>query len=288
MKNLLKIVLITILIAGAIGGGYWLFANYKSPKTLYKANCDFIVNNDTESLIENMSYAQTLYDSIVPSDRRIETLNIIISKIDNFEQDLNAYLVLSTANAKSTKSLSREYSSLTKSRKSLITNYEEYIDRMSGNTQADGPMLQQLYNDLFVKTVKYLRDYNNCFGKTTNYVFTKVYNADSIKHQLYTLYSCAVTDLLNNITNNQFNSVVTITRLNSGINLENNNIKIKNNVSGGEFSTNALNFKKYFNSSNLTTLVSNFNTYYGLTINPITETSNEKLAVYYAKLILEV
>lgn len=288
MKNLLKIILITILIVGVAGGSIWLFTNYKSTKTLYKANCEFITSNDTKSLIQKMTQAQTLYDDVTPSDRRIETLNIIISKIDTFEKDLNSYLVLSNAKASSTKKLSTEYSNLIKSRATLITNYNEYIDRMNGNTQADGPKLQDLYTDLFVNTVQYLREYNYCFGKTSNYVFTKVYTADSIKHQLYALYSGAVTHLLDNITNNQFGNIVTITRLNNGITLVNNNIKIKSNISGGEFSVNALNFKKYFNNSNLTTLVANFNTYYGLTIDPSTETSNEKLAVHYAKLILEV
>ena len=117
-----------------------------------------------------------------------------------------------------------------------------------------------------------------------------MYKVDTIKEELYTLYSLGVNNLLNSISNNRFASenVTLITRLNNGIKLSNGNISIKSSVDGGEFSIDAIKFKTHFNNSNLNTLITNFNTYYSESINISTETSNEKLAVYYAKKILEM
>ena len=50
----------------------------------------------------------------------------------------------------------------------------------------------------------------------------------------------------------------------------------------------ALQFKQFFNNSNLNNIVENFDSYYNSTIDVGSEKSNEKLAVYYLKLILEV
>ena len=288
MKKHIIRILIIVLILALLGTGAWIFVRRNKVKSLYQANCDFVVNEDSSTLISKMTYAQNLYSAILSSESRLTTLQTIIIKMDEFEKDLNSYLVLSTAKAYKTKKLSKSYSSLIKSRKTLINNYDEYITRMSGDINADGPAIQILYNNLFNKTVDYLYSYNNCFQQTSNYVFSKVYKADSIKSELYTMYSLGVTNLLNNISNNKFSSTTLITKLNNGITLFNGNIKLVDAIKGGEFSVEALNFKKYFNNSDLSILINNFNTYYNSTINLDTETSNEKLAIYYAKLILEI
>lgn len=288
MKKHIIRILIIVLILALLGTGAWIFVRRNKVKSLYQASCDFVINEDSSTLISKMTNAQNLYNSILSSESRLTTLKTIIIKMDEFEKDLNSYLVLSTAKAHKTKRLSKSYSSLIKSRKTLINNYDEYITRMSGDINADGPAIQILYNNLFNKTVGYLYSYNNCFQQTSNYVFSKVYKADSIKSELYTMYSLGVTNLLNNISNNKFSSTTLITKLNNGITLFNGNIKLVDAIKGGEFSVEALNFKKYFNNSDLSILINNFNTYYNSTINLDTETSNEKLAIYYAKLILEI
>lgn len=288
MKKILKFTLVTILLFAVAGTCIW-FVFGRNNKSLYKANSDFILHKDTQTLELLMTEAQTLHNTVSPTDRRVEVLKIVINKINSFEQDLNVYLITSTAKANSTKKLSNTYSSLTKIRTSLIKDYNEYITRMSGDTQADGPMTAKIYNDIFNKTVEFLRKYNNCFKSTSDYVFDKICKFDNIKTEIYTLYSAGVNNLLNNISNNQFSTLSLINRLNSGIRLDStNNIVIKNSAKGGEFNVAALNFKKHFNNSDINNLVQNFNTYYNETIDISTETSNEKLAVYYAKQILEV
>lgn len=284
-KHFIAILIITLILAIA-GTSVYFIVKHSKPTPLYKANSSFILDEDTTSLTSKITQAQTLYAKEVSGDTRLLVLHNAINKLDTFELDLNSYLVLNTVKAKSTKKLSKMYSNLNSSRNTLIKNYDEYITRMSGNLNADGNAIQKLYNDIFNKTVAYLYDYNTCFIQTSNFVFSKVYKAGTIKTELYTLYSLSVNNLLNNIKNNQFENTSLITRLNNGINLNNNNIVIVASVNGGEYSTQALNFKKYFNSSNLTVLVENFNTYYNASINVDTETSSEKLAVYYAKQIL--
>lgn len=290
MKKHIIIISVVVLILSLAGVGIWLGVRNKNIKPLYPANCEFVFSEDGEMLTDKITAAQTLYASVSSSDTRLTTLQTIIFKIDSFEQDLNAYLTLSNDKPKNTKSLSKSYSNLSNSRTTLIKDYNEYITRMSGNTQADGPMMQKLYNELFNKTANYLRAYNNCFLNTSNYVFEKVYTANSIKAPLYSLYSNGVNNLLSNIKNSQFSDLTLINRLNNSIKLENQNICLKNSVAGGEFSLEALNFKKYFSSSNISTLIQNFEVYYSAasSINPTTETSSEKLAVYYAKQILEI
>lgn len=288
MKKHLIAILIIFLVLCLTGGIVFIIVKNNKITPLYKASCDFILSEDTELLSTKINQSQELYNVIISGDSRLTTLNSIISKIDSFEKDLNSYLILSNAKPKTTKSLSKSYSSLNKYRKQLLTDYDEYITRMSGNINADGPMVQNLYNDVFNKTVQYIYKYNTCFNATYTFVFNKVYTARTIKNEAYLLYTLGVNDLLNNISNNNFSSTTLITRLNNGLNLTNGNIEIRNSVIGGEFGSNALNFKKYFNSCNHTNLIENFNTYYSTSINPNIETSYEKLAVYYAKQIWEI
>ena len=93
-----------------------------------------------------------------------------------------------------------------------------------------------------------------------------------------------------NISNSSFtyNALTTIDRLNSGIELENGTLKIKTSVDGGEFSSDARNFKQYFTECDKSNFISNFEDYYNSYVNPTVETSKEKLAMYYAKRILEI
>lgn len=289
MKKHIVAILIIILILSLVGVGIWVVVNAQKIKPLYKANCEFILSDDTATLATKISTAHSLYTiEVMSSETRLDVLKSVVIKLDDFEKDLNAYLSLSNVKAKKTKSLSKSYTELSNIRSQLIKDYSEYITRMSGDINADGDALQNLYNEIFSKTVNYLHSYNKCFALTTNHVFKSVYTSDTIKQELYTLYSLGVNDLLNNISNNNFKSVSLINRLNNGIKLSNNNLVIKDSVDGGEFSIQALNFKKYFNASNKTTLINNFESYYPNIINPATETSNEKLAVYYAKQILEI
>jgi hypothetical protein len=292
-KHLLAIVIIVLVLS--LGGvGIWLYVRNRNIKPLYQASCEFIHDEDT-ALLKNkilqaedkMTEAEQLH-SLPSSGNRLSTLNQIIDKIDIFEQDLNTYLVFNNAKPKTTKNLSKSYTNLSKSRTILLREYDEYITRMSGNLNADGHAIENLYNEIFNKTVNYRYKYNACFNQTSSYVFENVYKVDTIKSELYLLYSLGVNNLLNNISNNNFKNTTLITKLNNGIILSNGNIDIKDSVKGGEFSIMAFKFKSHFNKSNLSTLVENFDTLYNININPDNEISNEKLAIYYAKQILEI
>lgn len=283
MKKHLVRILILILILGIIGVGIFFIVKRSKSTPLYEASCNFILSEDTEILTTKITLAQELYDDNISGETRLITLQNIITKIDSFESDLNSYLVFCKAKPIKTYKLSKTYSDLISLRKYLIVDYNEYITRMSGNTNADGNMLEKLYNELFDHTLKYVQKYNSCFKSTTNYVFTKTYKVDTLKHEIYNLYALGVENLISGVSNNRFSSTTLITRLNNGLNLSSNILTLPESVEGGEFSPEALAFKKYFNASNKANLIENFNVYYASTINPTTETSNEKLAVYYAK-----
>ena len=289
MKKHIIGIIAVILVLVLSGGGIWLYVRNRNASNLYELSTNFVYSQSTNNLTTCMTSAESLYRSKVSSsENRITNLQAIIVKLNKFEKDLITYLSLSNTKASKTKSLNKTYQSLSRTRNRLITDYNEYITRMQGNINIDGTAVRNLYNELFNKTVNFVYDYNSCFNSTSSYVFGKVYTVDTIKAELYELYSGGVSDLLNHISNNQFYSTDFIARLNKGIKLDNNNLCVKTSVDGGEFSVNALNFKKYFINSNLDTLVTNFEIYYYATINPTTETSNEKLTVYYAKQILEI
>ena len=291
MKKHILGILILILVLSIIGVGIWFFIKKNNLKTLYKVRCEFVLNNDEEILLSNITQAESLYQSkVLPTENRLTVLHTVISKIDSFEKDLTSYLMLSNDTNSTTNKLTKTYKDLSSSRKALIDDYNEYIVRMQGNTNIDGNSIQNLYNEIFTKTNDFVYKYNDCFNATFSYTFNKVYKVSTIKSQLYSLYSATVNNLLNNISNYSFRSTALINRLNGGIYLDNNNLHIKESVEGGEFSLPSQNFKKHFNSCNLESLVTNFETYYSTvySINPSTETSNEKLAVYYAKQILEI
>lgn len=288
MKKHIVALLIMVLVLTLTGTGIWLVIHNNDIKPLYKTSCEFIHHNNTNELVDKITVAQTKTTVDIPNKDRLTVLQNIIVKIDTFEKDLNSYLSLSTVKAKNTKKLSKSYEDLLKTRKALIKNYDEYITRMSGDLNPGESAIQSLYNELFNTTVSYIYKYNDCFKSTTSHVFSKVYTGESIKPELYTLYSLGVSNLLNNISNNQFTNTALITRLNNIINLSNGNIQIVSTIKGGEFSVEALNFQTHFNNSNLSILIDNFNAYYSLSINPNVATSSEMLAVYYAKLILGV
>lgn len=288
MKKHLIAILIIVLILSLGGVGIWLFIRNRNIKPLYDANCEFILSEDTQALKTKIAQAEILYAEVVSGETRLATLHNIITKLDTFDSDLNSYLVVKKIKPSKTKSLSKSYSNLTKTRSTLLVEYDEYITRMSGNLNADGSAVEVLYDKLFNKTVSYIYKYNECFNKTSNYVFTKVSKVDTIKQELYSLYSLSVSNLLNNISSNNFTSTTLIKKLNNAINLSNGNIVINSSVAGGEFSETAFKFKSHFRNSNLTILINNFVTYCNETIDINTETSNEKLAIYYAKQLLEI
>lgn len=289
MKKHIIAISILIIVLALTGVGIWLVVRHNNSKPLYKVTYEFISSEDTYTLSNNILKAENLYQSkVLSSETRLTTLHTIITKIDAFEEDLNSYLLLSSSTSSTTRKLNKNYKSLTKKRSYLITNYNEYITRMSGNINISGTALNDLYDDIFNKTVEYIYKYNSCFKSTSSYVFNKVYKVDNIKNELYLLYSLGVNNLLNNISNNQFTNTNLIARLNNGIKLVNGSIYIVESIKGGEFSPEALKFKHHFANSNLDTLIQDFETYYNSSININNETSSEKLAVYYAKIILEI
>ena len=257
-KRIILFTIITLILA-ILCTGIWLVISRNKPKSLYNVSCEFTNSKASSELTEKMTTAQTLYNVISTSDNRIPVLKSIIIKLDGFEKDLNSSMVLisSKKNTKTADELSRSYSNLIKSRKKLIKIYDEYITRMSGNINADGTPapLQNLYNQLFNKTVDYLYEYNKCFNSTSKYVFEKVYTIDTVKLEVYSLYSLAVDNLLNTITNNKFTGTTLITKLNSGINVTDGVLQLSPSIVGGEFSLQALKFKHHFNNSNLNNLI---------------------------------
>lgn len=288
MKKHIKVVLIVICVLAVCGVGLWFVLSRTKTETLPKTVSSFIEHTDTKDLQDRMVTAQSLYKNHYSNDTRLNNLKDILLKLDEFENDLNTYLVVCNAKAKTTKDLTKSYNNLSSLRTSLIKDCDEYIIRMRGNTLAEGQTVKALYNSLFNKVANYLLQYNSCFLNTSNFVFTSVAPDNNIKLQMYSLYSLGVDNLLKNISNSQFKELTTINRLNSSIKLDgNNNLVLKSDIVGGEFSVVALNFRKYYNNSDKTNLIRNFSTYYSLTIDPTTETSNEKLAIYYFKQIME-
>ncbi len=296
MKKHFLGILIFVLVLLVCGVGFYIYTNNFKAKPLYETNTQFVINEDTENLILKINDAHDSY--IYSGETRLTTLSLIISKLDSFEKDLNSYLVLSNINTSSTKKLSKSYENLTKHRKALITNCEEYITRMEGDKNADGPAIQNLYNDLFNKTLKYVKEYNKCFESTSKFVFSKVYKADTLKTEVYSLYSKALQDVIDNVANNRFGDLSLINRLNKGVTLSNiptslnttkllnYNLNINSSIEGGEFSTIAQNFKTNFKNSDMQILVENFNSYYRLNFNNCD--SNEKLAVFYLSQLLNL
>lgn len=282
--------MIVLLILTLVGTGAWLVIRYNNAKTLYQVSCDFAFSEDSKTLTKKIENAQSLYDAQISGETRLMVLYEINLKINSFEKDLISYLQMSDIKPAKTKELNKKYSSLSSHRKELIKNYDEYIIRMNGNLIADNSAIQNLYKNLFARTVSYLQKYNSCFASISQHVFNKVYRAETIKPQLYSLYSLGVTNLLSSISNSSFtyNALTTIDRLNSGIELENGTLKIKTSVDGGEFSSDARNFKQYFTECDKSNFISNFEDYYSSYVNPTVETSKEKLAMYYAKRILEI
>ena len=141
MKKHLVAILIIVLVLSLTGVGIWLVVRNNKTKPLYQSNCDFIISDDVDNLTSKMNQAQGLYNVLFPSENRITTLHNIIVKIDGFEKDLNSYLLLSQTSNKASKKLSKSYTNLINDRKILIKNYDEYITRMNGNLDADGPAM---------------------------------------------------------------------------------------------------------------------------------------------------
>lgn len=284
MKKHIIGVLIAILVIILSGVLVWFFVFKNANSDLYSATSNYIHSEDTATLQTDLLKSNQLYinnDKGEPTENRLIVLANIIAKMDTFEKDLNAYLSIDTN--KSSK-ISKSYKSLEGTRELLLENLDKYIIRMSGNTAVDGSSVKDLYNKTVLDTVNFIKEYNNCFAKTVNYVFEKVYTTSNIKFELYSLYSNGVNTLISTMVNDYyFSNLSMINILNNSIQLENSSIKFTD-VDGGEFNANALQFKKYFHQSDLSNITANFLDYYNSTIDVSTRT-NEQLTVYYFKLV---
>ena len=292
MKKHLKVILIILLILSIGGAIAWLFLSRTKYEPLPSTVSAFIESDDTKYLHSQLEISQQLYNEHYGTDYRLRKLKNILSKLDEFEQDLNTYLVTCDAKPKTTKDLTQSYKNLSSTRTKLLKECDAYIIRMEGNTSAEGQTIKALYNSLFDVVADYILQYSDCFRNTSNYIFSSVTNNSGIKAEIYSLYSYGVRQTLTNVVNSQFKDLTTIDYLNNTIKLDasngnKHNIAIPTTLDGGEFNILALNFKKYYNNSNKNELMSNFNTYRLLDINPSTETSNEKLTIYYFKQMME-
>lgn len=283
------IALIIIISAGAL---LWIFVFNKDASDLYTACSNYVYSDDSETLQTSIQKAHSLYTLNNRGDtgeNRLAQFGNIIDKINTFEKDLVSYLTLD--NNKSSK-ISKSYKSLSGSREHLINELTIYITRMSSNTEVgNSATIKNLYEDILLSTVDFVKQYNSCFESSVNYVFTEVYTTSNIKRELYLLYSACVSDVINTMSSKQFPNMPVVNKLNSSIKLEYSCIQFASTISGGEFSKEALKFKQYFNQGSLTNFASNFITYYNETnsgFSPKDETSNEKLAMYYLKKILEM
>lgn len=276
-------VLIAILVIILAGVLVWFFVFKNANSGLYSSTSSYIHNDNTTTLQTYLAQSNQLYTTNSrgeTTENRLLMLAEVIDKMNIFEKDLNAYLVV---DAKKTSKISKSYKILEGSRELLLEDLDKYIIRMSGNTAVDGTSVKDLYNDMVVKTANFIGEYNECFIKTVNYVFDKVYTSGNIKKELYTLYSYGVNNLISTMENYKFPNANMIKLLNDCIKLENNSIKFT--VDGGEFHANALNFKTYFYQSNLSNIVENFITYYYSTADITDSLSNEQLTAYYFKLV---
>lgn len=291
MKKHLIAILVVLCIASLVGVGIWFVVQRNKTPSLYQSCTSFVTDGNTKTLSQGMTKAQQLYAAKGSSaDTRLTTLHNVILKLDLIQNDLNSYLILSNAKPSSTRKLVKSYKSLSSARSKLITNYAEYTTRMSGDTNISGSSVKDLYDDILGKTSSYIYKYHDCIKSINNYVFSKVYTPDTIKKEIYLLYLVSTENLLNSMSNYQFenSSLITITRFNNNIKLTNGVINLRETALGGEFSHHAIMFKNNFNKSNHSTLIKNFENYYSSTVNVTTETNVEKLTVHYLKLIMEV
>lgn len=280
------IALVVIILSGVL---LWMFVFKKNDSDLYSACSNYIHSEDTSKLQTSLQKANSLYtlnskgDS---SEKRLLKLGNIIEKINIFQLDITSYLTL---DSKKTSKISKSYKSLEGSREYLLEELDTYITRMSGNTLASSSSVANLYNDIVKTTTDFVQEYNKCFNSSATYVFEKVYTTSNIKNELYSLYSACVDNLISTSANYQFPNMPVLDKLNSKIILENNCIKFASSISGGEFSEQALKFKHYFGQCSVASFANNFiDNSANSSFDPETETSTEKLTMYYLKQILEM
>lgn len=288
MKKHIIAILIIICILALVGVGIWLIVRNNKTSNLFTNVSSFVYSDDAENLSSKINTANELYQSKVDSaDQRLTISRNIIIKLDEFNKNLNNDIVFSKNTSSTANTLNKSYRDLIGVRTLLLQDYDQYITRMSGNIHADGTAVYDLYNDIFNKTIEYITKYNISFANINNYC-QSLKQSKNLKYSIYSLYSSSVNNLISNISNHQFSNTNSITILNNIIKSDHSNILINPSLVGGEFSMEALQFKQFFNNSNLNNIVENFDSYYNTTIDIGSEKSNEKLAVYYLKLILEV
>ena len=145
MKKHFLIVLAILLIASLVGVS--VYFNVKSNKklNLYKTHCEFIYGHNTTKLNQNILTAQHLYTTkVLAGETRLSTLHQIILQLNEFEKDLNSYMILSSTSSSSS-NLAKKYKELSDRRTYLVNKYNEYITRMSGNISIEGSAPQSLY-----------------------------------------------------------------------------------------------------------------------------------------------
>lgn len=283
MKKHIIAILIIVLILAGVGIGIWLVVRKNNSQNLYQVSVDFSTSEKQSDLTNSIVTAQALYRAGTGSaDGKLTALCNALIQMDQIQDDVNTYLIYSSDKKVSSK-LKKSFKSLSGERDLLLDEYDKYKTRMSGNISADGNAIHDLYNGMFSSTASYIYKYSDCLTSTINYAFSKVYTMSSMKFTMYSMYISSVRNMLNEVSDYEFSSTFTVNKIDNFISLQNDTISLDTNLVGGEFSYEALRFKHYIVNCDMDTFVANFEKNYPTHIDIETETSNEKLAMYYLK-----
>ena len=271
-----------------MGLGCWVYFSQPKSKSVYEAKADFILNNDTSTLITKLNSSQNLYEGVFSQDARLTELINIIEQLNSFETDLLSLSINHKSTSNKIDKINKSYKILEQERKNLIKTCSIYITSMQGNTAVDGSWERELYNSLFNKTATYITNYCSAFEQSATYIFNTINTSCELKHQLYRVCIYSIKHSINSIVSSQIVDNFALEFIANNIQLDNGNIQINSSLVGGQFSEEALQFIQAISKCDIAQFVANLKTNYFLIINPSSETNNEKLATFYIKKILEV
>ena len=279
MKKFLKVFIIILLIGAAVCGTcYIFFRNLKKNQHKTESIAEVLVSDTKKEFNSNLRSLSAVVNSD-STDNRIDLIVQTSEKLDEIIYVLSTYFV-DTQTVLNDKEISNSLDEILASRKLLSAMMKEY------NIKKDSAYFNRHLgvNDFYKQVGSYLIKYAGLANLLNEHVSVVDKNAD-LKFSMFEIYSNVVQLTFSDIDKNANDRLMVKDDLN--ITLLNDIMEIENGfivTHCEQFSKYTNLFNKYYNSCNKTTFAKQLKSNVNSTIS-LSDTSNERLATYYFKII---
>lgn len=291
MKKTIKVIIIVVLVLLVIGGTVFLFLKRDRENNITTSSIERYLSSTTK--VEQIDKGLVSVASIVNSDgtdNRMNLINNTNNKLNEIIRTLITYYVKDNTQITNEK-IYKKFAEVQGQQSLLLSMLNEY------NIKKDSSFFNRHIgaNDLYIQSCNYLYNYAELAQLINDSV--KVNKVSDAKFNMFELYTIIAKQTFNKENIEEISGRKTLlkeyddlTLMNSVVKLKNGNlVKIENEGTAFEnvtilLSINNNNFNKHYQKCNKEVFANNLASNVQ-TVNTASQSTDEKLATYYFKLI---